>query len=383
MDFSIYFCADGILRAKFTDGKPMIPVKFLQEQTKLSDLSFWVRWWEHSVFFEKGLTVGKFLLCLEPWQEFWGEITCKNVAAYIKEVKKPIVVKEKKEDQQDMDWISIFYFTEMEVKKEYAKSDDNDLLDRDINEWLNAPKMVRLSGEWEIHSSYKVSGYVKGKEEHYSIDYTPMNELANVPIILNNKHLVHINDWSIGHYFGDKEERIFKENALGLCKTEKENPVKFFVGEKYHRMREVVEGFFWWMYSNPVSRDDFVSYLKNSVDSIDHSEEEPEEIYENNVVPLFGSKEEKTEDVDSDLDSGEKKMKVKVADGAFSSIISEHERDKEYWDEMLALASKENNVVLKIGKIEEALPIEKRVYSYLINEESKTSNPQGTEFKLI
>ena len=122
MDFDIYFCKDGILRAKYSDKYPMIPLNFIQQNLKQKDLSFWSRWWESNVYFEDGLTVGKFLICLEPWAEFWGDMTLKNVSAYIAEVRKPYDIS--KEKEKPLSWIGISYYTELDTSVEYKKDDD-------------------------------------------------------------------------------------------------------------------------------------------------------------------------------------------------------------------------------------------------------------------
>ena len=120
MAFQLYFCTDGILRAKLSDNKPMIPVKFLQEsgENPDNDFRFWVRWWESNVHFESGLTVGKFLACLEPWGEFWSDFTGKNVVEYIKESRRPIVVKNKENDEEPLSWVGLSYYTEISPETE-------------------------------------------------------------------------------------------------------------------------------------------------------------------------------------------------------------------------------------------------------------------------
>lgn len=357
MDFDIYFCKDGVLRAKYSDKSPMIPLEFIQKKLNQKDLSFWSRWWESNVYFEDGLTVANFLICLEPWADFWGDITLKNVASYIKEVRKPYDIS--KEKETPLSWIGISYYTELDTSVEYKKEND-DLLDRDINAWLNSPKESKLTGEWDIHSSYRVSGYKEGEEEQYSIDYTPMNELANVPIILNDQHLVYISDWRLKKHFEGKEHPIFVNNPFGVTVIERNNnKMNFLIGKKYHKMRDVVEGFFWWMYSEPSRRDDFSESLKDSLEEIKMIENESSENENDNEI-----------EVDS---SGEKKLKVNVAPGAFDSLIESHQKEKDFWDDMLSAASKDNSVILKIGSYKVANPPEYRYFGYFEKEKKDLS----------
>ena len=44
MDYTLWFCKDGILRAKLKDSSEMISVKFLQEQKNQNDMNFWFGW---------------------------------------------------------------------------------------------------------------------------------------------------------------------------------------------------------------------------------------------------------------------------------------------------------------------------------------------------
>jgi hypothetical protein len=380
MDFDLYFCTDGILRAKLNDDTPMIPVKFLQENGiyKGNDFRFWARWWECNTYFEEGLTIGKFLSGLEPWGEFWSDFTGKDIVSYIKESRRPIAINE--EEEKPLTWVSIAYHTDLSPISEYSDDDNfEDILD-DINEWFNKPKNTRLTGEWEINSSYKVSGFVEGKEEQYSIDYSPMNKLANTPIVLSDKHILYFSNWKLNQILGQNEDHFFQNNAFGLCST-KEGFTKFVIGNKIHNIRDVVEGFFWWFHSNPTSRNKFIETLLERKDAIDEaieaSLEEKDEVLESNVIKLFDKKSENTES-----ESKKKTMKVNIANDTFSPIIMSLERDKTYWEEMLEKAYKNNNIVLKIGKVEKAKSPEKRVFNYIVKDENDPANPKPSEYKL-
>jgi hypothetical protein len=384
MDFDLYFCTDGILRAKLNDDKPMIPVKFLQDNGshKGNDFRFWARWWECNTYFEEGLTVGKFLSCLEPWGEFWSDFTGKDIISYIKESRRPIVIskEEKKEDEKPLSWISITYHTDLSPISEYSDDDDiKDILD-DINGWFNKPKNTRLTGEWEINSSYKVSGFVEGKEEQYSIDYFPMNKLANIPIVLSDKHILYFSNWKLNQILGEDKDHFFQNNAFGLCST-KEGFTRFVIGNKIHNIKDIIEGFFWWFHSNPSSRNEFIETIlerKEAIDeALDASLDKENEVLQSNVINLFDKKSESI-----NTESKSKNMKVNIANNAFSPIIMSIERDKVYWEEMLEKAYKNNNIVLKIGKVEKAKSPEKRIFSYIIKNDNDPANPKPSDYKL-
>lgn len=380
MDFKLYFCTDGILRAQFSEKQPMIPLKFLQEKSpfKDNDLRFWTRWWESNTYFEEGLTVNKFLFCLEPWAGFWTDITHKDIQLYVQEARKPCIVKDTEKDP--LDWIELSYHTEVEPETEYQRDDDN-LFERDLNAWFNSPKEMRLTGQWNIHSAYKLTGYKIGQVEQYGVDHCPINEIGNLPLVLSNKQIVYFTSWSAARVLGKAKADIFKKDAFGVSSIPH---MKFVKGEKHHNIRDVVEGFFWWFSSTPAKRDAFMEELMSIKDDIDAdiSEQEAQE-ETNNVVALFPNEHNDSESENpKQEDSGEKKMKIKVADGAFSSIISRYERDKDYWEDMLE-AAKEGEVILKIGQTISQASLENRIFSHILKEDDAKENPQPSEYKKI
>ena len=262
MNFSIYFCADGILRVKFAENKPMLPLKFIQETSpfKTNDFRFLTKWWDYNTFFEKGLTISSFLSCIEPWSDFWTDLTGKDVSKYITEVRLPHIVKSSQEiinkENYLVDWIQLSHNIDAETASEFQKSkEDNNLLNTDIDSWFNADKEMRLTGKWNIYNSFSLSGFIIGKEEQYSVEYTPINEIANVPFILNHNLALSITEHQFRLYNGNEKESIIKENAFGVT-TLADN--HHLVGYTDFKLREVVEGFFHWMFTNPKSASEFI-----------------------------------------------------------------------------------------------------------------------------
>jgi hypothetical protein len=318
MDFDIYFCADGILRAKFNDNKPMIPIKFLQDNGnyKGNDFRFWACWWECNTYFEADLTVGKFLSCLEPWGEFWSDFIGKDIISYIKESRHPIAVIDKEHDEKPLTWVSLAYHTDLSPISEYLDNESFDDILEENKELLNQPRLLsRLTGEWEIYSSYKVSGFAEGQEEQYSIDFSPMNKLVNLPIVLSDKHVLYFSNWKLNQILGSSKDQFFQENAFGLCSI-KDGFTKFVIGNKTHNIRDIVKGFFLRLQSSSTNRN-------NSVDA-----------------------------------------------------------QQGYWEEMLEKAYRQNNVILKIGKTKEAKAPEKRVFNYIINDDNDPAHPKPSKYKL-
>ena len=101
----LIFSQDGVLRARLGDKKPALPLSFLKRESKTTSLRFLSYWMEKEVSFEKGLTVGSFLECLEPFTDFLDEWIGKDISSYIKESKKPIAINKRK----DFDWVTLFF----------------------------------------------------------------------------------------------------------------------------------------------------------------------------------------------------------------------------------------------------------------------------------
>lgn len=374
MEFELIFCTDGILRIKF-GNKPMIPAKFIHDSYPYkSDLSFWTRWWEGYTYFEEGLTVSQFLSCLDPWADFWQELTHKNIKAFIDESKKPLLVKETS-DEKPLTWISLSYQLEMDLETQY----ESKVSTIDLNQWLNAPKNAKLTGEWNIYGSYKLTGYSSGYQEQYSVDHSPMNELANLPLVLNKKQILTVDNSSAKRILG-KDYQFFPDNSFGVRVITHENSdykTVYLQGNKEHRLREMIEGFFWWFPSNPVSRDAFNESLRMSIEEIDSLKVNEDEGKESNVVPLFKDKEssnlshneENSEATENSEKNENKKLTVKVAPGAFSSITQQIDKNVQLWDELLEKAKESDDVVIKIGKLKEAKPLENRIYAYIASDE--------------
>lgn len=387
MNFSIYFCADGVLRAKFAENKPMLSLKFIQENSpfKNNDFRFMTKWWESHTFFEKDLTVATFLQCLEPWSEFWTDLTGKDVTAYVKEVRVPYVVKNKTENSEEedynLDWIQLSHNIDADIESEYEKTPESEaLLENDMNAWFNSKQKMRLTGKWNIYNSFTLSGFIKGHGNQYSVEYTPINELANVPLVLNHTISLAFAEHPLRRYTGNKQESIIKEDSFGVTTL---GDTHYLMGHTHFSLREVVEGFFYWMMRNPKSVEGFIQSLKDDKEEIDSilalEDEELDKLESSdNVIPLFKNDSENTKEEES-TDTN-KPLEVKVAPNAFSSIIDHWERDSEFWDNMIQKAANQE-IVTKIGKTIEQEPLEKRYFGFVLDDNNIKHIPQPNDFK--
>jgi hypothetical protein len=337
----LIFCNDGVLRVRYNDELPLVDLKSFQDLSGDDDLNFITGWWEENVVFEEGLTIAKFLMCLEPWAKLWSIITKKDIAAYIKESRKPTIVKE-----TDKKWYAVIgYFTDVEPELQHSTSASDFT---SFEDFLNNRTPPTLKPKWNFHGHYKLNGHVQGEVEHYSLDYSPMNEMANYPLYLSPNHMVNVSKFYVEKYGDAETVDLFNYDGLGMRSvTHEDRTHHYIIGDKSHNLRDVVEAFFWWLPHSPTSRDAFNAKLKEDLDRLD--------IDVSKVV-------EKTVDDETEI-------KIVVADGAFDGLTSQWEAEKKYFLDGLEQAKKAKICKLRVGGAKEGKVPEKRVSLWLVDDE--------------
>jgi hypothetical protein len=360
MEFDLYFCNDGVLRAKLSDKQPLLPLSLIQSQSEKSDLNFWSYWWGCNTYFEDGLTIATFLECLEPWKDFCGEFIGKDIGAYIKEVRKPTLVKEK---EDSIDWIGLSFRTEISPNVSYERELEDDLLP-----WLNADKKIKLkkiklTGDWHIDGHYQLSGYKNGYVEHYSIDSMAMNEIANIPLYLNNKQFLYVSDYRIGKLLSE-DNMLLNKIGFGIREIKSEDinkkSFKYISADKENSFRDVIEGFFWWFASTPVHREEINDEIKKSIEEYEKSKDRTD-LSDNPKEEVIVSVTEN------------EKLKVDIAPNAFSGLIEESNRKKDYWEQMIKVA-KQDNIVIRIGQCTSVGFPEDRIFAYIAKDEDLSTD---------
>lgn len=373
MSFTLVFCADGHLRVR--NGKnPLVPLKTFQEESGRNDLAFMASWWEEPLIFEQGLTIGTFLNGLAPWADFWSDFLQKDVGAYIAESKKPVPV----EKDRDLWYAMLSYVVEYDVDFRSNKT----MADFDsFTDYLNDDTPPTILPFWSSGSGYRLSGYKKGEIEQYSIDHSPMNELAHMPLVLNHYEILVSSDFMLNKH-GLKKQTLVNPKAIGLRKTSKARGKQAFtyvLGERHHRLRDVVEAFFWWFARTPEGRDRFNDVIHESVEALDRERATEKESTEetSKVVPISEDVEVPVNEETSDTDEP-KKMKVAIAEGAFDGLIAHSKWEDELFAKALSRAKK-SRATLKIGKVQEQPLPEKRVFGYIVEDEDFLLSRRGDE----
>lgn len=317
MDYLV-FSSDGVLRVKGSDNKTSLSLIFIKQQSKFSELRFMSYWLNQNVIFEKGLTVGSFLSCLEPFEEYLNEYLAKDISSYIKESKKLNSI----EKRVPFDWITLFHYATISEQNTTAKtSKENGLINK-----------------WKVFNSYLLCAYKNNNNEHFSIEQIPLEKIKHIPLYLEKESRVIINQKDIQAI--DENKLLINSKAFGVTKQTIEGyDIEYLITEKEHTLSNVVEGFFKFFNENIKKRE-------NEKDML--------------------------EDFNSELEDefAEEGVRLKIHGGIFNQAVLEREEKNQYWNNLVKIASKEKELV-KIGIIEEGALPEKKLFGQSIKEELK------------
>lgn len=370
MFISIYFCADGILRAKHND-EPLIPISFIQKNSdKNDDFSFWAQWWKYNVYFEKGLTLVNFFHCIEPWNDFFSTLTGVDIDTYLKEMKKPCSI----EKQTRMDYIEICKEVLLEPEIQYLDTLDIEEMIALINSQDNDVKkrLAKLTGLWDFNDRTSIHAFLKGNNNRYTFMLSHPEVMANVPIVLNSKQAVYFSN-HITQKFIDKNISVFNEELPSVINNSGSGEI--LMTDISYSFREVIEMFFSSIDKTPQMNRDFMNMVyervKSHQDYLTSIKDKPA-IEENNVVSIQTGKAIVSED---NPEKKEETVTFHTSSDFIEDIGQVSSPEKQLWDFLLEKASKDN-IVLRIGKIEEQIMPEVRLMGKIISEENyiKPSN---------
>ncbi len=380
MNYKLYFCADGILRVFYSAKNAIIPMTSFQQYEQKSsrnDFKFWVKWWNCETHFEEGTTLGSFLKCLEPWEDFFSDLTQKDVKAYIKESKTPRKISE----ESKIDWISLSYFQELQLDSEFERDLNDDWID-DINKWLNSPKNLKFNGQWKHEGYYKLSGFKNEEEDHYGVDSIAFNELVNTPFILPHDCFICI--YNIYEPFFNNYEFI-SEKQYGIGEKQK---IKFMHIQKSHCFKEVIEGFFQELDYSPEIREINNEHLKEMIQAsyaeID-SFLDKKKIEENNIYTLKPhTKDIEKQDLSPSIQSHDNVIELNKKETNNNINVYARQRDTFIDERELYLNEVRKNIShkgnIKIGQLNINKEPQKRIFGFIIQDEDLIS---PTDFKMI
>ncbi len=328
MDFHFIFCADGILRMQYT-GKPIaIPVSFIQEQENIKDdYKFWFNWWNKTVVFEQGLTFGKFIECLSPWEIFWSNYTGINIEAYLKEGHKLSLVS----DPAPFDWLLCRrYHTISALVKHNPEID--------LNTRLSSAYSPKILPAWGFRQQIMLSGYKFGEDDYFNVAGYPLNVIYNIPLFLNTTDIVSILDTPYHKDSNQHLQTIFNDNGYGMESVE---GLSYFNSPNDFSLRDLMGSIFYDFEITPAERELATEELKHQ---IGQAMIEIEGDLLENELP-----DEKT---------------VVIPEASLHGLHVEMQAEINYWEHMINFAKKSCPEPLKIGKIESGVEPVEYIYGY-------------------
>lgn len=358
--FTIFFCADGVLRAKHRE-EPLIPITFIQKHSiKTDDFSFWSEWWKYNVHFESGLTLSGFFSCLEPWSKFFSTLTNVDIHLYSQEMKKPCAV----EHTTRLKYLEICSETLLEPEMKFlGKLDIKELLAN-----INAPtedkkeRLAQLTGLWKVNNRKSIHAFTDEDEKIYAFTLTHPESMANLPIVLNHQKIIYFSHHIVKRFI-NKEISIFNEELPSILTHNGQRDL--MVHEVNYSLREVVEMFFSTLAKTPEDAREWeahvVSRIKSSMEERDNKikQNERDAINAKKIVSIH-----KDKDIPSTTftkESKQKEVKFETSAGFLSDLSSIGNPEKQLWTHLLELAHKED-VVLRIGKVKEQIMPEIRLF---------------------
>lgn len=377
MFISLYFCADGILRAKHND-EPLIPMSFIQKNLDNNDdFSFWAQWWQHNVYFEDGLTLVNFFCCLEPWSKFFSTLTGVDIDVYLEEMRKPCAI----EKQSRMKYIEIckeiLFEPQMKFLDNMAIEEMFALLEQGVED--KKKRLAQLTGMWQINNRNSISCFAEG-DTRYAFMLSHPETMANVPLVLNNKQAVYFSNHIVKRFI-DKETPVFHEKLP--CVLNSKGGGEILLTEIHYSFRQVVEMFFSSFDKTPDITREFIAqlYAKSQAHSDYLKEQEKkknaEKMEEHKVISIKTGKEITSDNVDSTAEKKENTVSFGMSPAFSSNIEKWISPEEQLWNKLLDQAH-EDNVVLRIGTIEKQAIPEIRLMGRLVSSEDyvQPGNPK-------
>lgn len=334
----LVFSSDGVLRVNINEKKVSLPLSFLKEQSSMSELRFMSYWLSKKVLFEEGLTIGTFLICLEPFKKYLNEYLDKDIASYIVESKKLISI----DQRLNFDWVTLTHNSTISEQGEYAKTTDSKSSDI-IGLFNQVNKERMLKNKWKMYNSYMVSAYKHGESESYSICNYAMQKIQHIPLFLDNDSRIIINQKDIKNT--EQGKSLLNPEAFGVITQvlDGDYNIEYLLIDKEHTWKDVIEGFFKFFNKDIPSRE-----LENEMfeDLSNEEQENKDEIEDEEVVKLV------------------------IHGGYFNQVMQEVEQQNQLWDNLVKTASAQQEII-KIGKIKEGVLPEKKLFGQSITEEIK------------
>lgn len=222
---SFHFCRDGVLRTQKWHralGRTVeLPVELLQQSAR-SHRNLFLKGLTYGVTIEDGLTVGELFENLAPWSELMEGIACMDFAGFLGETRRPA------ERAANLDRVEISYRLRIEAVPDFE--------DPSSDEFLAGPSRttdkVELGGGWSYVAKLttpRIEGEGTDWEHRIdglSLDYTPLNQWAHLPIVILRDATLEDSSWESPHLSIDAPLLNPSHPAVRQAGSEEGEPIK-------------------------------------------------------------------------------------------------------------------------------------------------------------
>ena len=268
------FCRDGVLRIKEwlydsskKEGKYVQLPLYITQQL---DTFKFLKYLGSYVVFEEGLTVKEFFLNLKPWKDIMEGIACMDFDAFIQEVERPAGTL-----IENISHIEICSFVTFNPVAKF-ENDLADLFEKEENGkyYTLKPSIPSITNKVEMEVTWGYTaklivpeGDVGYEYDSVSLDYTPINEWAHIPMKISSTVFT---ERTANSDYMDNKESIFNVNHPLLTTSNNCNTVSLEADYPTF-YNSIVKGFLWEIgfHYSPISRNKFAADIKDGMDEIE------------------------------------------------------------------------------------------------------------------
>lgn len=316
------FCNDAKLKFEVMKDKKryLVPVDFFLKtiHRKTDNAIQLLEILKHSVYIQKGTTLGDILLALEPWQDAISSYTGRDVNSYIAEVKKLFSVEPDEQEKYKDAWLDFQSVTIISQQKEKFYKDNGEAVmgffGRDYTREVVSKKLNTFSKVQD--EVYQFHMYIGEDPQHYSIPDLRISR--NIPVFINP------NSYIITH-----DDEVFTTENPAIHSVEK---CRFIICKKY---------------TPTINFEDFIySIFANGF--FFHSPKDAEIAYESTSKILeedAHSQEDELEDDDISTDELRIEVREGVMDNVYTHLMEEFALVEHYIEE----CKKEDHTQVELG----------------------------------
>ncbi|WP_294911317.1 hypothetical protein [Tatumella sp. UBA2305] len=176
MEGRLYFCADQILRFKSDfDDATALPLLSVLRTQPADDPWFLLRFFRHPVVIEQGTTLAAILIAVEAWQDLLTALLDRDVAAYIREMKKPAP-----SASNGPDWICIRRHSAVVRSYQYLQPGEEE----DLNDYFS--RELAPADDFDIETECSAFGIRFDSAQHWSLSEN-IHDIKNLPVVIDNR----------------------------------------------------------------------------------------------------------------------------------------------------------------------------------------------------